>query len=199
MSDPPPDAGALLRQALGTRTASRLRRAGVNLRDLGTASVSELVATYGLTEPAATKAVAVMALAKAIHTEPMVRGEMFRGSEDVYRAFGPRMRDLKVEQFWAVLLDGKHRVLKEILISQGTLTSSPVHPREVFSAAIRHSAAAIVLCHGHPSGDPSPSADDLEITRRLVQVGDLVGVRVVDHIVIGHNSFCSLADKGLMS
>jgi DNA repair protein RadC len=161
--------------------------------------VSELVGQYGLTEPAAAKAAAVIELARAIHAEPLVRGEPFRGSADVYRAFGPRMRDLKVEQFWAILLDGKHRVLKEILISQGTLTSSPVHPREVFSAAIRHSAAAIVLCHQHPSGDPSPSADDLEITRRLVQVGDLVGVRVVDHVILGDSSFVSLADRGLMS
>lgn len=197
MSDPPPNADVLLRQALGARTASRLRR--VNLRDLGTASVSELVATYGLTEPAATKAVAVMALAKSYNEVPLVRGGAFMGAADIYRHYGAKMRDLRVEQFHVLLLDGKHRLLREILISQGTLTSSPVHPREVFSQAIRHSAAAIVLCHNHPSGDPSPSADDLEITRRLVQVGDMVGIRIVDHVIIGDASFTSLADRGLMS
>jgi DNA repair protein RadC len=127
-----------------------------------------------------------------------VRGAAFKGAVDIYRAFGPRLRDLKVEQFWVVLLDGKHRVLKEILVSQGTLTSSPVHPREVFTQAIRHSAAAVCLIHQHPSGDPTPSADDLEITRRLVQVGDMVGIRVVDHVICGDASFTSLADRGLL-
>lgn len=199
MSDPPVPTSDLLRRALGARAAARLRRAGLNLRDLGAASVSELVATYGLTEPAAAKTVAVLELARAVQAEPLVRGEPFHGSADIYRHFGPRMRDLRVEQFFAVLLDGKHRMLREHLISQGTLTSSPVHPREVFAQAIRNSAAAIVLVHNHPSGDPAPSVDDLEITRRLVQVGDLVGIRVVDHVIVGDASFTSLADRGLLS
>lgn len=199
MSDPPPDAGTLLRQALGARTASRLRRAGLSLRQVGTLTVGEFQSQYGLSPKAAEKAVAVLELAKAHATEPLVRGAAFRGSEDVFRALGSRMRDLKVEQFWVILIDGKHRVIREVLVSQGTLTSSPVHPREVFSAAIRHSAAGLLLCHNHPSGDPSPSADDLEITRRLVQVGDLVGIRVLDHVVVGDGCFVSFADRGLMS
>lgn len=197
--DPPPDAGTLLKQALGARTASRLRRAGLSLRQVGTLTVSELQSQYGLTPKAAEKAVAVLELAKAHATEPLVRGAAFRGSEDVFRAFGARLRDLKVEQFWVVLIDGKHRIVKEVLVSQGTLTSSPVHPREVFTAAIRHGAAALIVCHNHPSGDASPSADDLEITRRLVQVGDLVGIRVLDHVVIGDGCYVSFTDRGLMS
>ena len=197
MSESPSDPVALLRAAVGARAATKLRR--VPLRDLAAATVSELTAQYGLTNAAAERTAAVLCLARAVHTEPLVRGAAFNGAADVYRAFGPRMRDLKVEQFWAVLLDGKHRVLKEILISQGTLTSSPVHPREVFTQAIRHSAAAIVILHSHPSGDPSPSADDLEITRRLVQVGDMVGIRIVDHVIIGDASFTSLADRGLLA
>jgi DNA repair protein RadC len=199
LTDPPVSTADLLRRALGNQAAACLRRAGVNLRDLNAASVSELVGTYGLSEPAAAKTVAVLELARAVHTEPLVRGEIFKGSADIYRHFGPKMRDLRVERFFAVLLDGKHRMLREHLISQGTLTSSPVHPREVFAQAIRNSAAAVVLVHNHPSGDASPSADDLEITRRLCQVGDLVGIRVVDHIICGDNSYTSLADRGLMT
>jgi DNA repair protein RadC len=193
--DPP--TSALLRRALGTRAAARLRL--VTLRDLGAASVSELVGTYGLEPKAADKTAAVLELARTYNAEPLVRGGAFQGSADIFRHFHARMRDLKVEQFWSILLDGKHRLIREHLISQGTLTSSPVHPREVFSVAIRSSAAAIVLAHNHPSGDPSPSADDLDITRRLVQVGDLVGVRIVDHVIIGDNAFTSLADRGLLS
>lgn len=198
MSDPLVSSAELLRRALGVRAAARLRRAGVTLRELGTANVSELVASYGLSEPAAEKTVAVMELARAVHTEPLVRGVPLRSSEDIYRAFGPRLRDLKVEQFWIILLDGKHRVLKEVLVSQGTLTSSPVHPREVFGPAIRHGAAAVAALHQHPSGDPSPSADDLEITRRLREVGDVVGIRLIEHIVVGDGCYVSFADRGLL-
>ena len=108
------------------------------------------------------------------------------------------MRDLRVEQFRVILVDGKHRVIAEHLISQGTLTMSPVHPREVFSAAIRQGAAGMILVHNHPSGDASPSGDDLEITRRLVQVGDLVGIRVLDHVIVGDGAYASLADRGLL-
>jgi DNA repair protein RadC len=108
------------------------------------------------------------------------------------------MRDLKLEQFWTVLLDGKHRVIREVMVSQGTLNSSPVHPREVFSPAMRHSAAAVVFIHNHPSGDPTPSADDLAITSRLCEVGRMVGISVVDHVVIGDGAFTSFADRGLL-
>ena len=97
-----------------------------------------------------------------------------------------------------LLLDGKHRLIAEKLISQGTLTASPVHPREVFGPAIRSSAAAIVLVHNHPSGDPTPSADDLDITRRLTDVGELVGIRVLDHVIVGDGRYASLADRGLL-
>jgi DNA repair protein RadC len=199
MTDPPRSTAELLCRALGARAAGRLKKSGISLRDLGTASVSELVETYRLTQKTAERAAAVLELARSYAAEPLVRGEVFRDSAAIYRHFGPKMRDLKVEQFWVVLLDGKHRLIKELLVSQGTLTSSPVHPREVFSPAIRNSAAAIVLAHNHPSGDPTPSADDLDITRRLVQVGDLVGVRVLDHVICGDSTFSSLADRGLMS
>ena len=93
---------------------------------------------------------------------------------------------------------GKHRIIAERLISQGTLTTSPVHPRGVFGPAMRAAAAAVVLLHNHPSGDASPSADDLEITRRLADVGDLVGIQVLDHVIIGDGRYVSLADRGLL-
>jgi DNA repair protein RadC len=197
VSDPPAAPVDLLRRAIGARAAARLRQ--VRLTELRAAGVSELTSQFGLAPKAAEKAAAVFALARELHSEPIARGENFRAAADVFRHFGARLRDLRVEQFLALLLDGKHRLIREHLISQGTLTSSPVHPREVFSVAIRNSAAAIVLVHNHPSGDPSPSADDLEITRRLTAVGDLVGVRVVDHVIVGDNAFVSLADRGLLA
>jgi DNA repair protein RadC len=81
-------------------------------------------------------------------------------------------------------------------ISEGSLTASIVHPREVFSAVVRESAAGVIFLHNHPSGDPTPSREDINITRRLKDGGDLLGIRVLDHIIIGHDSFASLADSG---
>jgi len=196
----------LLAVLLGTGTAGRpaeslareiLERAG-GLRALGAHTPVELATFHGLGDARAARILASIELGRRALAEPLGRGAPFRGGADVFRHYHASLRELRVEQFRAVLLDGKHRVLREELISQGTLTSSPVHPREVFAPAIRHSAAAIVLVHNHPSGDPQPSADDLDITGRLSQVGDLVGIRVLDHVIVGDGSFVSLADRGLL-
>ncbi len=97
-----------------------------------------------------------------------------------------------------LLLDGRHRLIATGEVSVGTLTASLVHPREVFRDAIRNAASALVLVHNHPSGDPTPSSDDLDITRRLSEVGELVGIRVLDHVIVGDGVFTSLADRGLL-
>jgi DNA repair protein RadC len=184
--------------ALGPRCGRDVARRTTGLRALSVSSVGEIAATYGLAPVKARRVSAVLELARRLVQEPLVRGEPIRTSAEVFRHFHAGMRDLRVERFYVVLLDGKHRFLSSTLVSQGTLTSSPVHPREVFSIAIRQSAAAVVLVHNHPSGDPTPSADDLAITRRLCEVGELVGIRVVDHVVVGDGSFVSLADRGIL-
>lgn len=99
------------------------------------------------------------------------------------------------ERFGVVLLDTKHRLIRVLVISQGTLDASLVHPREVFRAAAEHSAAALVLFHNHPSGDPSPSVDDLQLTRRLVEAGEIMGIGVVDHVVLGQACWHSLRES----
>jgi DNA repair protein RadC len=108
------------------------------------------------------------------------------------------MRDQKRETFYSILLDGKNRVIREDRVSQGSLTSSIVHPREVFATAIRESADAVVFVHNHPSGDPTPSLEDLEITKRLVEVSRLVGIRILDHVVIGDGEYASFNERGLL-
>jgi len=168
------------------------------LRPLAAQTPVELASVPGLGEARAARILASLELGRRFAAEPLARGAAFRAAEDVFRHHHARMRELRVEQFRAFLLDGKHRVIREELISQGTLTASPVHPREVFGPAIRHSAAALVLVHNHPSGDPSPSSDDLDITRRLAEVGGLVGIRVLDHVIVGDGAFVSLADRGLL-
>jgi DNA repair protein RadC len=98
------------------------------------------------------------------------------------------------ERFGVLLLDTKHRVVRVVMLAQGTLNASLVHPREVFRAAAEHSAAAVVLFHNHPSGDPSPSVDDLQLTRRLVEAGELMGIAVIDHVVLGEGCWQSVRD-----
>jgi DNA repair protein RadC len=121
-----------------------------------------------------------------------------RDAAQVFEAFRQHFEPLEREQFVAVLLDGKNRILGFNIVSTGSLTAALVHPREVFKPAILASAAAIVLVHNHPSGDPEPSAEDRAITERLKQAGELVGIRVLDHVVIGEDSYRSFAELNLI-
>ncbi len=120
----------------------------------------------------------------------------FRHSADVYEAFKERFEQADREEFLVLLLDAKNAVLGFNLVSVGTLTSSLVHPRECFKPAILGNAVAIILLHNHPSGDPAPSAEDLHITRRLREVGDIFDIKVLDHIIVGAGRYVSLVDDG---
>jgi DNA repair protein RadC len=132
-------------------------------------------------------------------TVPTSWDRQLRQSRDVADLMAPVFAGLDREAFFVVFVDGKNRASGINLVSLGSLTAALVHPREVFKAAIAGSAAAVVLVHNHPSGDPSPSAEDLALTKRLCEVGDLVGIKVLDSIVLGDNgSFRSLADEGLL-
>jgi DNA repair protein RadC len=106
---------------------------------------------------------------------------------------------MRKEHFMVLLLDSRNRVMSESQISQGTLTASLVHPREVFRPAVSAAAAAVVLVHNHPSGDPAPSAEDLRVTRRLVEAGEIVGIRVVDHVVVAEHGFYSFQENGQLT
>ena len=122
---------------------------------------------------------------------------MVRSAQDVYETFRARFERADREEFLAVLLDGRNQVTGFNVVSTGTLTASLVHPREVFKPAILGNAAALILLHNHPSGDPEPSAEDKALTERLRQAGDLIGIRILDHVVIGDQRFVSFADRGL--
>jgi DNA repair protein RadC len=116
----------------------------------------------------------------------------------VFKHFRIRLRDLKQEQFIVVLLDNKKRYLNDLVITQGTLNTSPVHPREVFNAAIRERAASVVVVHNHPSGDPNPSREDIHVTQQLIKVGELVGIPVLDHVIIADDLYLSMLEQGLL-
>lgn len=126
-----------------------------------------------------------------------------REPQTVYRILAPLTHSLRQEIFWVLLLDTKNKLIgRPIEVSRGLLDSSPVHPREIFNQAVRCSAASILLAHNHPSGDPTPSTEDLDVTHRLVQAAKILGIRVVDHLIVGKPSassagYVSLRERGL--
>lgn len=171
---------------------------GGNLRELGRAELNELqqIKGLGLAKSASIKAAFI--LATRFQDRPLVTLDRFSSSTQVFEYFHHEMRDSRKEQFLVLLLDTKNRIIRKIMVSEGSLNQSIVHPREVFAPAIRESAAAVIFVHNHPSGDPAPSKEDKELTHRLHEAGKLLGLRVLDHVIIGDGSFYSFADKGLI-
>ena len=121
-----------------------------------------------------------------------------RGPDDVVAVVGPKLRQEHREQFLVLLLNARHEVVAKETVSVGSLNASIVHPREVFKAAVLASAAAVVLVHNHPSGDPEPSEEDLSITKRLVEVGELLGISVLDHVIVASRGVVSLRARQLL-
>jgi DNA repair protein RadC len=118
--------------------------------------------------------------------------KFIKNAEDVYRIFIDDLKNKKQEFFFILLLDSKNKVIKKELISIGTLNSSIIHPREIFKSAIKESANSIILVHNHPSGDINPSEEDEKVTKLLIQAGNLLGIKVLDHVIIGNEKFKSI-------
>ena len=156
----------------------------------------ELVTRFALAPAPAQRLAAALELGRRATLQVAELKVPICGGEDVFRYLAPRLAHLPCEVFYALYLDTKGRLLYECEISRGTLSSSLVHPREVFAPALHRQAAAVLVAHNHPSGDPQPSADDRTTTRRLQRAGRLLGVELLDHIVIGAGSFLSFLEEG---
>jgi len=168
------------------------------LKGIDEASVTELATVKGIGPAKIAEIKACLEIAKRMGVQKWQAGEPLRSSEDVYQHFRENLGREKRELFYVVLLNNKNRKIREVKISEGSLTASLVHPREVYNPVIRESAAAVIFVHNHPSGDPAPSPEDIDITKRLKEVGDVMGVRVLDHVVIGYDRFFSFSDKGML-
>ena len=166
-----------LRSVLG---AGGAELAGI--RGVGSARAAALVATGEIVRRAASK-----------RLDP---GVQVTSSSDVQEHFGPLLADEMREVFYALLLDTKNRLVRKVRISEGSLGASLVHPREAFRPAIREAAASVLFLHNHPSGDPTPSTEDRRVTDRLKRAGELLGIPVLDHVVVGRDRYYSFADSG---
>jgi DNA repair protein RadC len=189
----------LLRTGARGRPAVELARellGGAGLHGLARAIPAELERQPGVGPAKAATLLAALEIGRRLAQRRLHTGDAIRGPEDVFRHFHARLRDAPHEQFHLLLLDGRHRLLREVMASRGTLTASLVHPREVFRPALREGAAALVVAHNHPSGDPAPSSEDREVTRRLVQAGALLGVPLLDHVVVAERGWVSLREQG---
>jgi DNA repair protein RadC len=169
-----------------------------SLRRLAQRPNAELLRTPGIGPTKAARLVAAFELGTRAAREERPPVQRIREPEDVLHLFGSRLRDLQVEEFHLLALDSQSQVLREVLITRGLLNSSLVHPREVFRAAIAEAAAGIIVVHNHPSGDPTPSAEDRAATKQLVSAGRLLDVPLYDHVIIAGDRFVSFATAGLL-
>ncbi len=166
------------------------------LHALAARSMGELEGTRGLGRAKAARLMAALELGARVASRAGGPTPALQSPQEAARYLLPRYSARPVETFGLLALDARHRLRREAVISVGCLTASLVHPREVFQEAVVSRAAALVLIHNHPSGDPEPSAEDLALTRRLAAAGSLMGIEVLDHLVLGAGRFVSLKQRG---
>ncbi len=178
-------------------TAQRLLSTFGNLKNISEASLEELSSVKGVGLAKAAQLKAAFALAERAEDSSGERVKI-KTASDVVRLVRARLRDKKKEHFMILCLDTKNSLIKASNVSMGTLNASLVHPREVFKEAIQSLAHAIILVHNHPSGNPMPSDADIEITRRIIDAGRIVGIDVLDHVIIARERAFSFKEKGLI-
>ena len=188
--------GTQERSALGV--AELLLSQFDGLKGVANATVEELSRVKGIGAVKAVQIAGAIELGKRLVLFSSEERPTIHSPQDVANLLMPELRDVKKEHLKSLLLDTKNGVLKVITVSVGILDSSLVHPREVFKDAIAASAAAIIVAHNHPSGDPTPSTEDRRITQRLVESGQLLGIELLDHLIIGDNRWVSMKERGLM-
>lgn len=185
------------RQRTVIDTAYELLQKFGGLKGLDEASVQELRKYKGLGIAKVAQIKAAFELGKRLLTEK-VNEQVFNSAYTVFRYCAPKLTGLKKESFIALLLDTKLRLIREVKVSEGILNQSLVHPREVFKEAVRDSAYALILVHNHPSGDPSPSESDLKITERLKKASEIIEIPILDHVIIGRDSYFSMKENGIL-
>lgn len=169
-----------------------------HLNNLDQASIHELCQVKGIGPAKAAQIKAALEVGKRLAVTRSGNGGRMTGSRALVDYFAPFMQNLRKEVVKVALLDNKLQIIRDFVISEGSVNASIVHPREVMIPAIKESASKIVLVHNHPSGDPSPSQADIEITHRVNKAGEIIGIKLLDHIIIGGTEYYSFADEGMI-
>ncbi|UOQ93877.1 DNA repair protein RadC [Halobacillus shinanisalinarum] len=190
--------GSGTRQESVTSLAQRLLIHFEGVMLLKDATIEELTAIRGIGSAKAVLILSAIELGRRIQQMKPVERYMIRSPEDGADFVMEEMRELKQEHFIVLFLNTKNQVLHRQTIFIGSLNASIVHPREVFKEAVKRSAASIICAHNHPSGDPTPSQEDIHVTRRLQECGKMIGIELLDHLVIGDRKFISLKEKGYL-
>lgn len=177
--------------------AQRLLVENEGLPGLVRSDFDELRRMHGLGEAKAAKLKATLELARRLSAAQPQERSQIASPEDVFLLLGSEMADLDQEQLRVLLLDTKNRVIRTVIVYQGSVNSAQVRVAELFRDAVRANAPSIILVHNHPSGDPEPSRADAQITREAARIGDLLGVEVIDHVVIGDRQYRSLRREGM--
>ena len=178
-------------------TAQRLLQKFNGLKGIAAASVEELSQVKGIGPAKACQLIAAFELAGRVDGRDTAGKPLIKTPEDVFGIVVGRLKGKNKEHFLAIMLDTKSRLIKVAEVSVGSLDSSLVHPREAFREAISSCAASVIFAHNHPSGDTAPSEDDIRLTRRLAQAGEIIGVDVLDHVIIGGEKCLSLKREGI--
>ena len=181
-----------------TVTAQRLLSQFGNIKGIGSATLEELTQVKGIGLAKASQIKAAFELAKRVDSaQELDNKPVIKTPDEVFSLVKSDLKDKKKEHFLAILLDTRSQLIKTAEISIGSLDSTIVHPREVFKEALSASAASVIFVHNHPSGDPHPSEDDIKLTKRLAAAGEVMGIEVLDHVIIGGSKFLSLKREGL--
>ncbi len=167
-------------------------------QDICSVDARELLNVDGIGVSKACSIVASMELARRVREPSLISGKTVTTAEDIAELYMNRMRGVKREHVQLFLLNTKCKIESEYTASIGELNSADIHPREVYSVAIRRSAAAIIIAHNHPSGDPTPSNLDIAATKRLEAAGKIIGIKLLDHIIVGYDSYVSLRSEGVI-
>ena len=179
-------------------TSHKLLRQFGNLKGVADASIEELTQTKGIGLAKAAQIKAALELSKRLEAGvDETPKPVLKSPEDVVSAVRSQLKGKKKEHFVVLCLDTRNRLINRSQVSIGSLDTSIVHPREVFKEAISSSAASVIFVHNHPSGDPEPSREDIELTKRLAKVGEIIGIDVLDHIIVCDKSYLSLKAKNL--
>jgi DNA repair protein RadC len=169
-----------------------------SLRRLAQKGAPELMCIKGIGQAKAVELLAAFELGRRVETHRDEEKVVIRSPEDVAGIMIPKLRHATQEVFLVLMLDSKNAMRSEVEVTKGTLNASLVHPREIFRAAIRHLAASIIVVHNHPSGNPEPSREDIEVTKQLRDAGRLVGIPLHDHVIVAGDRYTSMAERGVL-